>query len=628
MVTMANPPSLGLECVACHTGSPSSYFNPSFLALEPVQFPVDKADAVASGDPIDPSLSLFGSSNMCLVCHQGRKSGQDVDNDIDNNDPPYRFVDVHYYAAAATLFGSESNAGYEYGLNEYLPRNTFPSHPDDFSTCQGCHMTNAENGENHTWVPDLASCQSCHGGTSFQTLGGTPSQSYTNIQALLPELLAEIEDYAANDIGVPIVYDDGFRKDNGERYDQFDETLLKAAYNYQVALKDRNGFIHNGTYIQQILNDSIEDLGGTPSVQVIGRGNLTIDGSAIGTASKTQQWQLSGHGDADSQVFRYWDSPYLEVWNSCTKCHSTPGFAEYAMGQPTTAHAPLSTVGCTSCHNNFNLFANAETRWNDLTTNPAVEPIKFPSGETATFNNSSNVCMGCHQGNASTDTVDAATPNGENVYDSYDFINIHYYAAGATLFGNQVRGGYQYEGQTYRGKTAFGIHNSIPRAEGLDDCVGCHMNSTLARLDPVFEEEKKHTFRPKVVDCNECHAGSSFPTLSGSPSDNFEDIETLGDDLLAAIEAYADTGDILTGLPKDSPVQYVEVEHPYWFQADLPPTDATAYIDFDFDMLTAAYNYHLALKDPAGYIHNGVYIKQLLFDSIVKMGGTPSITRP
>ena len=45
-------------------------------------------------------------------------------------------------------------------------------------------------------------------------------------------------------------------------------------------------------------------------------------------------------------------------------------------------------------------------------------------------------------------------------------------------------------------------------------------------------------------------------------------------------------------------------------------------------MLTAAYNYQVALKDPAGYIHNGVYIKQILFDSIDVMGGTPSITRP
>jgi hypothetical protein len=45
-------------------------------------------------------------------------------------------------------------------------------------------------------------------------------------------------------------------------------------------------------------------------------------------------------------------------------------------------------------------------------------------------------------------------------------------------------------------------------------------------------------------------------------------------------------------------------------------------------MLTAAYNYNVGAKDPAGYVHNGDYIKQLLYDSIVAMGGTPSVSRP
>jgi hypothetical protein len=280
----------------------------------------------------------------------------------------------------------------------------------------------------------------------------------------------------------------------------------------------------------------------------------------------------------------------------------------------------LSAVGCTSCHNQFNLFASAETRWDDLATNPALEPVEFPSGEVATYGNNSNLCMGCHQGRSSGDDVDDATPNGENepVYDSYSFINIHYYAAGATLFGNDVRGGYQYDGEVYRGQNVFGVHTGLgEQAEGLVDCIGCHMNADDA-------ESKKHTFVPKVADCETCHPGSTFPTLSGSPSANFEDIETLTEELLAAIEAYADGG----GLPKVSPVQYNPIAYPYWFKAEVPAIYPNRYLDFDFDMLTAAYNYQVALKDPAGYIHNGVYIKQLLFDSIEKMGGTPSVARP
>ena len=111
---------------------------------------------------------------------------------------------------------------------------------------------------------------------------------------------------------------------------------------------------------------------------------------------------------------------------------------------------------------------------------------------------------------------------------------------------------------------------------------------------------------PQVEDCNQCHSGQSFPSLSGSPGDNYTKINLLLEDLYAAIQDYA-----INGLPQASGVFY----------------DASAYRyrDFDFDMLTAAYNYQVGLKDEAGYMHNGGYIQQLLFDSICLMGGTPSV---
>jgi hypothetical protein len=156
----------------------------------------------------------------------------------------------------------------------------------------------------------------------------------------------------------------------------------------------------------------------------------------------------------------------------------------------------------------------------------------------------------------------------------------------------------------------FGVHAQLGAAQALVDCVGCHMNA-----DP--DEPEKHTFLPKVADCNGCHAGGAFETLRGSPSDNFEDIETLKSELLAAIQAYATTG----GLPINSPIAYSE-SYPYW----VTPAGAP-YRDADFIMSTAMYNYNLVVKDPAGYIHNGAYLIELLYDSIVAMGGTPSVPR-
>jgi hypothetical protein len=222
--------------------------------------------------------------------------------------------------------------------------------------------------------------------------------------------------------------------------------------------------------------------------------------------------------------------------------------------------------------------------------------------------------------------VNAATPNDVDQtptpYTSYGFAeDIHYYAAAAVLFGTVVQGGYEYDhdpGQggaggapAYAGQNTFpvGVHNS------LNECVECHMQAN---------PDGKHLFMPAVSSCaTGCHTDTdgSFSGLSGSPEDNYDAIETLKGELLPAIEAYANAGD--PGLPQASPVEY-STEHPYWFKEG---TDEP-YPNFDFKMLTAAYNYHLAIKEPGGYIHNGLYIQQLLYDSILEMGAAPGVTPP
>jgi hypothetical protein len=141
------------------------------------------------------------------------------------------------------------------------------------------------------------------------------------------------------------------------------------------------------------------------------------------------------------------------------------------------------------------------------------------------------------------------------------------------------------------------------------------------------EQKAKHTFLPQEVgDCSFCHSGGpSFRDLNTAPRTNFFAIQTLKAQLLAAIEGYADVGG---GLPQVSPVQYEGHSYPYWFHADEPPIYPNRYRDFDRTMLKAAYNYVVAEKDPAGYIHNGTYVQQLLWDSIVDLGVCPNLNPP
>ena len=276
--------SAGLACEACHYPADSSSGLPVGAAIEPeeVTFP--------SGAVLD----LDNSSNICMTCHQGRESGQSIDDEIaDNPAGPYSFINIHYFPAAATFFGSEANGGYEYAGKSYVGQF---SHTSSRADCEGCHVNQALQ-HNFILVTPTTSC-GCHGdpladfttirfpspgvdydGDGNDTEGiyaeiwGTTDQDSTHpadASSIVGNLFAAIENYAVNVIGEAIQYDPGsypyFFKEGettyGNRYNIFDAKLLKAAFNYQMIQKDSCGYIHNAAYHLQLLIDSIEDLDG------------------------------------------------------------------------------------------------------------------------------------------------------------------------------------------------------------------------------------------------------------------------------------------------------------------------------------------------------------------------------
>jgi len=593
---------LGLECAGCHDAAmPNTLYDDlgTYTQLDHVTFP--------SG----LTATLAGDSNLCIACHQGRASKNSIDTATPNSEvqvptdyDSYSFINIHYFAAAASYFGTEVQGGYEYAGEEYQPRNTFPAHPDSLSTCVGCHMREGE--ANHTWVPDIGRCLECHSGTSFATLSGSPGDNHTAIQTALTELYAAIQDYADTVLGYPVYYDDSaypyWFNDNGggsvsaNGYKNFDLELLKAAYNFHFGQKEPCAYLHNGTYMRQLLHDSIVALGGTPT-DVPPRRTGHVD-SANMFIAKTQQFHTSGHDNAGGEPFRHWDGDPAPqtVPTGCARCHSSTGFADWALdGTVDAAPSPVSVVGCYACHKQPNLYTDDETRWDDM-ANTALRPVPFPSGDTADLGNSSNVCMGCHQGRESGVSVDTAIGAGPG---PYSFINIHYYAAAAIFFGTDVHGGYQYRvDASYRGKNPFSIHGGL--APDLQHCIGCHMR----------ESEAEHTWEPDITRCNDCHVGGTFETLSGTPGSNYTAIQSLLTDLYAAIQAYA-TGTIGQAIMYDGSV------YPYFFYDNGGGANyGNRYQAFDATLLKAAYNYQVGQKEPCGYIHNGMYMRQILYDSL------------
>ena len=242
-------------------------------------------------------------------------------------------------------------------------------------------------------------------------------------------------------------------------------------------------------------------------------------------------------------------------------------------------------LGCNSCHiEPYQVKPNPER----------IQPTKvvFPSGVilksgttpfTPFFANDSKLCMTCHKGRAATTTVDARIAAG-----NFKFVNIDQFAAAASLFGSVVHGGYEYvNGKPYAGQNNYGAHVALGQpSSNYTTCTGCHLN------DAAGANFINHDFKPVSAGCLACHdtgLSTSFSTMGFGVGKDYDDINLLKVQLLGLI-----TGSGVTAFPD-----------PPYFSGIASGAQ-----------LKACYNWQLADKEPAGYIHNPVYIKQLLWDAI------------
>lgn len=596
-----------VECVACHN-----------------DVNLTKTSVVM---PSGIELTGLGDEARCAECHQGRESKVSVDAfieeaavaDADTVSDKLGFRNIHYYAAAVTKYGTLAKGGYEYEGNTYDAKF---AHVDEFDSCIECHNS-------HTLEVKVEACADCHEDVAavedlrdvrmegsevdYDGDGDMEEGMYYELEGVREVLYAAIQAYAGEVSGAAIAYEPAshpyFFLDTNEngtadpdeangdnRYNAWTARLLKAAYNYQTSLKDPGAYAHGGKYIIQLMYDAIADLNTKLAEPIDATTLRRID---------------NGHFAGSEEAFRHWDSEGV-VPGGCAKCHSSGGLPMFLKEATVISQEPSNGLQCTTCHNDLEEYTRYE-----------IENVKFPSGAVLTAEDeNSNLCLNCHQGRESTVSMNKLIGDTEadTVSESLRFLNIHYFAAGATRFGTEAKGAYEYEGQEYAG---FYDHSD---ANSCTDCHGAHSLQVDWESCTECHEEVQSEEDITVVRYYNDDWDGDGDTEEGVA----DEIATMQEALYAAMQAYA-TETVGTG------IVYESHSHPYFFidangngTADEDEVNGdNRFNTWSPRLLRAAYNYQYVQKDPGAFTHNSPYILQVLYDSIADVGGDVSaMTRP
>lgn len=326
------------------------------------------------------------------------------------------------------------------------------------------------------------------------------------------------------------------------------------------------------------------------------------------------KWWGSAHADIEAEAFVHWneDDP-PEVPTFCAKCHSGQGFLDY-IGQDGSAAfivdeaaAVESVISCEICHNE---------------QAGLLETVIFPSGMEISLDPSDAVCATCHSGMGAGTAISPASAEygtDEVILDA-SFINPHYAFAAATWLGSEAGVGYEYPDKEYVGRF---IH-----AEGVQTCTQCH-DPHSSHIDHKYEDTDL---------CSTCHSNvTGYPdyrdiTVDGIDYDGdgtvegtYHEIQGVQAVLYAAMQQYAQNEiGLAIGWADQYPYLFTDTDEDGTLSED-EASFPNAYKSFTPRLLRAAFNYQFSLKDPAGYVHNGKYVLQLLFDCIEDLSSVVDI---
>lgn len=326
------------------------------------------------------------------------------------------------------------------------------------------------------------------------------------------------------------------------------------------------------------------------------------------------KWWGSAHADVESEAFTHWneDEP-AEVPVSCAKCHSGQGFLDYLGQDGSTAlvvdqpAAVESIISCEVCH-------NEQTE--------SLDRVLLPSGNEVALDANNALCAACHSGTNTGSAVVAAV-NGytdDEIVPDGSFINPYYAFAALAWLGSEGSGGYEYEQKEYVG--------IFEHATGVQTCTQCHDAHSL-HMNTASDDSNL---------CSACH--SNVTGYTDYRDVTVDEIDYDGDGTVEGLyhEIEGVRAVLLSGMQQYTLNELGEQigwfnQYPYLFKdtdknGEISQEEAVfsnSYPSFTPRLMRTSFNLQFSLKDPAGYVHNGKYILQLLFDSIEDLSSVVDI---
>lgn len=366
-------------------------------------------------------------------------------------------------------------------------------------------------------------------------------------------------------------------------------------------------------------------------------------GPCHGFTGVVEQWKSSTHyatfiANLGGEEVATWTGP-----QACGNCHALDaieqrvagnvGFAGTA-GPASPEHGQLSylnsansriaesiyagsssvaEVHCTTCHDSS---ANNDPHLTGEIYTPGSFPLRVPAGpaDYALLEKSSaaglsdgtpageyttgNACMWCHKSRKDvTNYITASNNITSTHWGPHEGPQADVYTG---------LGGYHYAGKTYDNSSHQAFENG---------CIKCHMPSIDSN-----QGVGNHSFAPHVSTCTSagCHANAKNFDVGGGKSAMSAGIQEL--------RVALNTKGWLTRSETApyAPLSATELADP---QVKLDLT-MPGVMGLTADQTGALYNYLILARGSAGGVHNPIYVRQLVFDSVVAVTGTPPATLP